>query len=215
MLFRSREDERARLARDLHDELGALLTTAKLDVAVMRPQIQRAMPELIPKLTHLTEALNSGIALKRRIIEDLCPSSLKTLGLLPALESLLNDTARISGLQVEQDLQAVALSADAQLTVYRVVQESITNALKYAQATRLTVGLRTEGQEAVLTFRDNGCGMALVKPSRSTHGIRGMRFRLEASGGSLQVASEPGQGVSLTARLPLQGEPPVVIDQAA
>ena len=154
----AREDERARLARDLHDELGALLTTAKLDVAVMRPQLQKHQPELLPKLTHLTEALNSGIALKRRIIEDLCPSSLKTLGLVAALEILLSDTARVSGLKVVHSLEPVDLSFDEQLTVYRVVQESLTNAIKYAQAKQLTVRVRALDGVAVIEVDDDGLG---------------------------------------------------------
>jgi signal transduction histidine kinase len=76
----AREDERARLARELHDELGALLTAAKLDVARMRPQLLQTAPDLMPRLVHLTESLNSGIALKRRIIENLRPSTLSSLG---------------------------------------------------------------------------------------------------------------------------------------
>ncbi len=198
----AREDERGRLARDLHDELGALLTTAKLDVAVMRTQIQRMAPDLMPKLTHLTEALNSGIALKRRIIEDLCPSSLKTLGLVASLESLLDDTARVSGLKVVYDLQPVALKHDEQLTVYRVVQEAITNALKYAQASKLIVRLFARDGQVTLTFEDNGQGMVVVKPALGSHGIRGMRFRLEAAGGGMRVESVPGEGVRITAHLP-------------
>ncbi len=75
----AREDERARLARDLHDELGALLTAAKLDVARIRPKLQQAMPEVLPRIAHLVETLNAGIALKRRIIEDLRPSTLDQL----------------------------------------------------------------------------------------------------------------------------------------
>jgi signal transduction histidine kinase len=199
----AREDERARLARDLHDELGALLTTAKLDVAVLRPRIQQNMPEMLPKVSHLTDALNQGIALKRRIIEDLCPSSLRTLGLAASLEALLHDTGKVSGLQIEQDLQAVELSADDQLTVYRVVQEAITNALKYAQARHLRVRLVAQGQQAVASIEDDGIGFDPDTSRLGRHGLRGMRFRVEASGGELSLTSAPGQGTCIVARLPL------------
>lgn len=199
----AREDERARLARDLHDELGALLTTAKLDVAVLRPRIQQNMPEMLPKVSHLTDALNQGIALKRRIIEDLCPSSLRTLGLAASLEALLHDTGKVSGLQIEQDLQAVELSADDQLTVYRVVQEAITNALKYAQARHLRVRLIAQGQQAVASIEDDGIGFDPDTSRLGRHGLRGMRFRVEASGGELSLTSAPGQGTCIVARLPL------------
>jgi len=199
----AREDERARLARDLHDELGALLTTAKLDVAVLRPRIQQNLPELLPKIGHLTDALNQGIALKRRIIEDLCPSSLRTLGLAASLEALLHDTGKVSGLLIEQDLQTVELSADDQLTVYRVVQEAITNTLKYAQARHLRVRLQAQGPHAVVCIEDDGIGFEPDTSRLGRHGLRGMRFRVEASGGELSLTSAPGQGTCIVARLPL------------
>lgn len=199
----AREDERARLARDLHDELGALLTTAKLDVAVMRPKLQQQLPELAPRLTHLTEALNSGIALKRRIIEDLCPSSLRTLGLSTSLNALLHDTARVSGLQVSQDLHDVRLGADDQLTLYRMLQEAITNTLKYAQASRLIVRLFEQDTHAVFEIEDNGKGFDMRARKVGSHGIQGMRFRVEAAGGELTLFSQPGEGTRITARLPL------------
>lgn len=198
----AREDERARLARDLHDELGALLTTAKLDVAVLRPRIQQHMPEMLPKISHLTDALNQGIALKRRIIEDLCPSSLRTLGLAASLEALLHDTSKVSGLKIEQDLQCVRLSADDQLTVYRVVQEALTNTLKYAQAQHVRVRLMAQGDLAIASIEDDGIGFDPETSRLGRHGLRGMRFRVEASGGELSLTSAPGQGTHIVARLP-------------
>lgn len=199
----AREDERARLARDLHDELGALLTTAKLDVAVIRMTLQEHLPTLLPKVTHLTTALNDGIALKRRIIEDLCPSSLRLLGLAASLEALLNDTARASGLPIVRELRSVDLSPDDQLTAYRVVQEALTNALKYAQARQIQVALWPEDGHAVVQVQDDGQGFDPGVTKAGSHGILGMRFRLEACGGTLTVASAPGQGTRITARLRL------------
>lgn len=203
----AREDERARLARDLHDELGALLTTAKLDVAVIRPKVQQHLPDLSPKVTHLIEALNQGIALKRRIIEDLCPSSLRTLGLAAALEALLHDMRQSSGLDMAVSLQPVTLRPDDQLTAYRVVQESVTNALKYAQASQLSVRLVPDGDMALVEVSDNGRGFDTTRARAGSHGIRGMRFRLEAAGGRLDIQSTPGQGTRVSAWLPRQASP--------
>ncbi len=199
----AREDERARLARDLHDELGALLTTAKLDVAVIRPKVAQDLPDLLPRVTHLTAALNDGIALKRRIIEDLCPSSLRLLGLAASLEALLGDTRRASGIAITHDLAQVDLSPDDQLTAYRVVQEALTNAMKYAQASEIQVRLWPQGSHAVLKVQDNGAGFDPSALKAGCHGIKGMRFRTEACGGSLELTSAPGQGTCLSARLPL------------
>lgn len=199
----AREDERARLARDLHDELGALLTTAKLDVAVIRPKVAQDLPDLLPRVTHLTAALNDGIALKRRIVEDLCPSSLRLLGLAASLEALLGDTRRASGIAITHDLAQVNLSPDDQLTAYRVVQEALTNAMKYAQASEIQVRLWPQDAHAVLQVQDNGAGFDPSAMKAGCHGIKGMRFRIEACGGSLELTSAPGQGTCLSARLPL------------
>lgn len=200
----AREDERARLARDLHDELGALLTAAKLDVARIRPKLQQSAPDLLPRLTHLTESLNSGIALKRRIIEDLRPSTLSSLGLCPALEILCTEFGERSGLAVSTALEAVPLGASAELTVFRLVQESLTNVAKYAQARHVDVSLEAEGAHAVVRVRDDGVGFDTAQPTRGSHGLMGMRFRIEAEAGELQVHSAPGQGTTIHARLPLR-----------
>ena len=95
-----REEERGHLARELHDELGALLTAAKLDVARLKSKIDTTPPEVAERLKHLTDTLNSGIALKRRIIEDLRPSSLSNLGLTAAIEILTREYAERSGTEV-------------------------------------------------------------------------------------------------------------------
>jgi signal transduction histidine kinase len=200
----AREDERGRLARELHDELGALLTAAKLDVAVIKPKLQAHMPELVPKLKHLTEMLNSGIALKRRIIEDLSPSALKTLGLVPSLEILLSEVAMNTTVRFEHDLHVVRLLPDEQLVVYRVIQESITNGLKYAQARSIKVTLMEVDASAVVQVEDDGQGFDASKTPTGSHGIRGMRFRVEATGGRLDVWSQAGKGTRLTAIIPLQ-----------
>ena len=120
-----REDERSHLARELHDELGALLTAAKLDAARLQLAARaRRRPRSTERLSHLNEALNSGIALKRRIIEDLRPSSLSNLGLVAALEILARDFSARMELPVECDLHPVSLGPSADLTVYRLVQEA-------------------------------------------------------------------------------------------
>jgi signal transduction histidine kinase len=204
----AREDERGRLARELHDELGALLTAAKLDVAVIKPKVLAQLPEIMPKLAHLTEMLNSGIALKRRIIEDLSPSALKTLGLVPSLEILIGEVSRSTPIRFEHDLHAVRLSPDEQLVVYRMIQESITNGLKYAQASLIKVSLVETDAFAVVTVEDNGKGFETAATPTGSHGIRGMRFRVEATGGQLSVWSEPGKGARMQARIPLQPDVP-------
>lgn len=201
----AREDERARLARDLHDELGALLTTAKLDVARLRPSLLRSHPELDERIGHLNEMLNSGIALKRRIIEDLRPSTLDNLGLLPALQTLCEEFSERVGVPVHTALQAQDLSRSAQLTVFRMVQESLTNIAKYAQARQVQVTLDSpEPGCACIRVQDDGQGFDPAQLPLARHGLLGMRYRIEAEGGELLITASPGQGSTLQARLPLQ-----------
>jgi len=137
----AREDERNRLARNLHDDLGALLTSAKLDAARIKSRLAGTAPEALDLLAHLVGTLNSGIALGRRIIEDLRPSALSNLGLVATLEILAREFAEHSGVEVHCALEPVELEASAELMVYRLVQEAITNITKYAQASHVWVSL--------------------------------------------------------------------------
>jgi signal transduction histidine kinase len=156
----AREEERARLARDLHDEMGALLTSAKLDAARIKPRIVGIAPEALERLAHLVDTLNRGIALKRNIIENLRPSSLSHLGLAVTLEILAREFAEHSGVDVHCTLAPVRLGEAAELVVYRVVQEAITNVSKYAHASQLWLNLSATGGQAEVTVRDDGVGFA-------------------------------------------------------
>lgn len=198
-----REEERGHLARELHDELGALLTAAKLDVARLKSKIDTTAPDVSERLKHLTETLNSGIALKRRIIEDLRPSSLSNLGLTAAIEILTREYAERAGIEVETSLEAVKLPDASQLTVYRMVQEALTNIGKYAKATKVLVSVHGYPTHVAVQVRDNGEGFdpATVRPT--SHGLSGMRHRVEAAGGRLSITSRPGNGTLMSAVLPL------------
>ena len=197
----AREDERNRLARDLHDELGALLTAAKLDVARLKSRLGLLTPEATDRLTHLNDTLNSGIALKRRIIEDLRPSSLSNLGLVAALEILTREFSDRSSIEVHCELEAVRLKPSAELMVYRLVQEALTNIAKYANATRADVTLTTRGQRVAITVTDDGNGFDTTTRSAG-HGLLGMRYRVESEGGRMTLVSTPGEGTRLEATLP-------------
>ena len=202
------EEERAHLARELHDELGALLTAAKLDVARLKSRLPADAPELADRLKHLTETLNQGIALKRRIIEDLRPSSLSNLGLVASLEILLREFGERSHLELESALEPVNLSETSDLTIYRVVQESLTNIGKYAKATSVTVTLKNYVYHAEVSITDNGSGFDPNIVPQASHGLVGMRHRIEACGGRLDVISSPGQGTRITATIPRQQRKP-------
>ena len=205
-----REDERSHLARELHDELGGLLTAAKLDLARMRSRLMTAGPEVAERVAHLHTTLNAGIALKRRIIENLRPSSLDNLGLSAALRILCEEWSATSGVPVQLELTEMGLAPERALVVYRLVQEALTNIAKYAQAGRVGVSLAAVGEPeadtALVQVQDDGRGFA-VSQRTPGHGLAGMRFRVASIGGQLTVESAPGQGTTIRARLPLQHEP--------
>lgn len=205
----AREDERARLARDLHDELGALLTSAKLDAARLRSRLAGSAPEALERLAHLTQTLDSVITLKRRITEDLRPSSLDHLGLVVTLDILAREFAERSGVSVHRQLVEVPLTAAAELVAYRMVQEAVTNISKYARARQVWISLARRDHLVELTVRDDGVGFDATVPSRSAYGLVGMRFRVEAEGGKLLVTSNPGHGTRLVMTLPASPLPKV------
>ncbi len=198
----AREDERNHLARELHDELGALLTAAKLDAARLKARLGTMSPEVAERLLHLNKLLNDGIALKRQIIENLRPSSLSNLGLVAALEIVTSEFSTASGLHMHVQLAPADLSASGELTGYRLVQEALTNIAKYAKASEVWVTLSEQGDTVSLSVRDNGCGFDTSVPRHAAHGLLGMRYRVEAEGGQMMLSSSPGHGTFIEARLP-------------
>ena len=198
----AREDERGHLARELHDEMGALLTSAKLEVARLRAKAG-SQPGVAERLANLTQFLNDGIALKRRIIEDLRPSSLDNLGLQTALEILCREMAERLAIPIKQEIAPLRLVATADLTVYRFVQEALTNVGKYARAHQVWVCLALSEQAVTVQVQDDGVGFDLAASMVGHHGLAGMRFRVESLGGHMVVQTTPGQGTSVRAEWPL------------
>lgn len=198
-----REDEKSRLARELHDELGGLLTAAKLILARMRVKLA-ADPEMLERIEHINQRLSEGIALKRRIIEDLRPSTLSALGLNTALMILCADTHHQVGIPVQTDIDDPALSPVLELAIFRTVQEALTNIGKYASASEVTVRLKAQPAEVRLEVTDNGVGFDAQNIAPGRHGLAGMRFRAESLGGKMQVHAQPGRGTQIVVRLPVQ-----------
>ena len=202
-LLVNREDERSRLARNLHDDLGGLLTSAKLDVARIKTRIAKTAPDSLELLAHLVISLNSCVTLGRNIIENLRPSALDNLGLAATLEILTSEFAKTSGIETRCELEPVALSNSAELMIYRVVQEALTNISRYAKAQLVTVSLGMQGNQIQLSVRDNGSGFDATAKRSSAYGLLGMRFRVEAEGGTLSVISSVGAGTRILATVAL------------
>jgi signal transduction histidine kinase len=191
----AQEDERGRLARELHDELGALLTAAKLDATRLKARWADMPAAATERLLAMNQHLNNGIALKRRIIED--------LGLVAALQILIDEFSERSGLEVRTELASVAVEPSAQLTLYRLVQEALTNIAKYAHAQSVQVSLRQADGQVQVQVRDDGVGFDTEAPRLSTHGLTGMRYRVESEGGEFTLTSAPGEGTWVAATIPV------------
>lgn len=200
-LQQMRDQERADLARELHDELGSLLTGAKLEIASLKLCLGPGSADIVQRLQHLSDTINRGIAFSRRVVEGLHPSSLTNLGLTASLEILAREFQSTTGIAMATDLEEVDLDEAAQLTVYRVVQESLNNTSKYAAATNARVVMLECGSSAVITVRDNGKGFDTAAPGPASHGLAGMHHRVQSCGGQLTVSSAAGLGTLVTAVL--------------
>lgn len=206
-LQRVTEDEKTRLARELHDELGAILTATKMDLHWLRSRIHATEPAVSEKITRVMAHVDQGIQIKRRLIEDLRPTILLNLGLVEALSQLTEDVGTRNGWHTEVSLpdDMPKLTDDAAIALYRIVQESLTNASKYAHATTVSVALDVGDEGVRLRVRDNGRGFpADIERRRMVghHGLLGMEQRAIALGGTLTIDSMPGGGVTIIVELP-------------
>jgi signal transduction histidine kinase len=201
-LQRVRESERAALARELHDELGAILTAARLDAAWLAAQPGCQDPRITQRLDALQRLLAQGIGLKRRIIEDLHPTVLTHLGLVAAIEQLVaSHRERFAG-RIETELDSSAgLQGEAALALYRIAQEALTNVQKYAHAGMVRVVLERTHGRIQLRVLDDGRGFEPNAVGCGHHGLAGMRQRMRALGGRVEVTSAPGAGTRVVASL--------------
>ncbi|MCB1954650.1 MAG: CHASE3 domain-containing protein [Rhodocyclaceae bacterium] len=205
-LTNAREAEQARLARELHDELGSLLTAAKLDTGWIRRKLPDDLREAWKsRLDRLQETLTSGIALKRRIIDDLRPPLLKDLGLVEALRALAEDFAMGNEITVDIVLpdDASAFDEERSLTLFRIAQEAFTNIRKYANARNVTLSLVIANDQARLEVTDDGVGFNPQGLASDRHGLAGMLHRVQTYAGRFSVESSPGNGARIVAEVPL------------
>jgi len=205
-LQRMTEVEKASLARELHDELGGLLVATKMDVAWLRREFGDDRKEANERWDRVLHSLDEGLDFKRRVIESLRPTLLDNLGLVPALQWLLNESVRRAGIRCVEEYpdSLPELSSDASIAVFRVVQECLTNIMKHASATEVRLGVHSDESRLTVCVRDNGVGVdeQCLTPAQS-HGLLGMRHRIAAFGGTFGVRSlGPGVGTEVSFTLP-------------
>ncbi len=199
----AQEHERLRIARELHDEVGQVLTGVMLELEEAARTDRQLNGD---RLAEAREAVRRSLDDVRRIARELRPEALDHLGLQSALRSLCTDVAAHKGLRVERELELgnADVSPEVELVVYRVAQESLTNVMRHSGASRVLVGLRTVDGGLRLVVRDDGRGML---PGANGDGIAGMRERALHVGGRLTLASAPGGGTEVRLDVPLpEGE---------
>ncbi len=206
-----RESEKARLARELHDELGALLTAAKMEFGwIVRNLDGAASAHCRERLARLEQLLDNGIALKRRIIDDLRPPLLEMLGLVSALRTLGEEFSRNAEETLNLDLPSADMDIEPSpaLAIFRIAQEALTNIRKHAHAKRVKLALRLTGAGGLeLAIEDDGLGFQVGTTRWRHHGLAGMKHRVQMCAGEFSLASRPGAGTRIVARIPLAATP--------
>jgi two-component system sensor histidine kinase UhpB len=193
----AQEDERQRIAQELHDEIGQSLTVVLLG---LKSAVDRAPDELRVDLHAVQETVRASLDEVREVARRLRPGVLEDLGLHSALNALSSDFSRLSGIPITRrvDPGLPALNREAELVLYRIAQESLTNVARHAHATQVTLSLTTEADGLTLRITDDGRGGVVQDGA----GIRGMRERALLIGARLTVASPPGGGTDVRLVIP-------------
>jgi two-component system sensor histidine kinase UhpB len=202
MALAAQEAERLRVAQELHDEIGQTLTA----VTIQAERAADSDPALAPEaLRRVADAVRESLDEVRRIARELRPEALDDLGLVNALIALCSRVDAQGGPRVRRDLQGglPTMSRETELVIYRVAQESLTNAVRHAEAATATVSLKSDSGVVTLTVSDDGKGMPEELP-RTTAGVSGMRERALLVGGRLSIESRQGQGTAVHLRVPVE-----------
>jgi len=201
-LLRAQDAERRHIARELHDEAGQTLTAIELGLGKLAQATE--LDEVRAQARTLTELVQRTVAEVRRLARGLYPAVLDDLGLPPALERLAAEQRELAGVPIELRLARLeSLPAEAALTVYRVAQEALSNAIRHAQPGRIQLTARRVGDVVNLTIVDDGKGFVPGARYRAGLGLRGMRERVEQLEGTFDVESIPGDGTSIRASIPI------------
>jgi len=198
------EREKSDLARKLHDELGGLLTAAKMDLSWLQSRLEGAAIQ--ERLSQLGSVLDEAMDLKRRVVEDLRPSLLDHFGLPTALRAYVESTCAKAGLasQIVVEHTCESMSKDSTIALFRVVQEGLSNIIRHAKAKTVKLELSGDERHCIVTLTDDGHGFDARSPQcRWSHGLMGMRQRAEALGGRLDIESRVGGGTRVRVEIPV------------
>ena len=201
-----REEERTRIARDVHDELGQTLTALKMDIAHIASRLPPGDTALLERAQAMSGAIDASIQTVRKIAADLRPGVLDNLGLVAALEWQAEEFQKRTRIQCDfsADLDDAGLDPRLCTAFFRIFQETLTNVMRHAQAKTVSVTLEEREGKVVLTVHDDGQGiLEQQRNSRASLGLLGIQERAFAFGGAVTITGAPGQGTSVTVRVPV------------
>ncbi|HEX9509237.1 MAG TPA: MEDS domain-containing protein [Puia sp.] len=204
-LQKIREEERAHIAREIHDELGQQLTVLKMDVMGLNKKLNHPDEAIKQKIGDIINLLDTTVRSVRRISSELRPSLLHNLGLVAAMEWHLKEFEKRSGIKIifDEHREELKIPDSIKNGLFRIFQESLTNISRHANATKVIVSLDQKDQQLILRIEDNGQGFEKEKiTAKKTLGILGMRERCQMMGGDYEIRSAPGKGTTVIAAVP-------------
>lgn len=205
----AQEEERAEIARNIHDDLGQKLTAIKMDLSLSVRKFGSTQPDLLEILNGAASLADEAIRTVRGMAMELRPALLDQLGLVPALKWQMDEFARRTNISAALDAQAdlPAIADPVRTVVYRIVQEALTNVARHSRASQVLVSLALERQTLTVTVEDNGVGFDAQSMSKSLSvGLLGMEERAKLVGGALGIRSHPGGGTRIELRVPVTVE---------
>jgi PAS domain S-box-containing protein len=203
-----REEQLARLSREIHDDLGQSLTALRMNLTVLERDIARVVAEqqrerINTTMEDVKSILMGTVQKTRELVKELRPTVLDTSGLLEALEWQVEEFRRFSGIDVRlhRGSEELELTGDRALAVFRIVQESLTNTARHSNASRVSVSVELDEEELRIDISDNGCGFD-TEEANSSFGLLGMRERANFCGGSLSISSTGEGGTRVSLKIP-------------
>lgn len=206
----AREEERLHIARDLHDELGQILTTLKIDVTMLQKKVANIVPpEISEEFNEIKQTIDNITKSVKRISSGLRPDTMDELGLVESIKILCEEFERRTSISCIADLpKELILDRDFAIVLYRIIQEGLTNVVRHAKASRVTVKLRLDKDQIVVEVRDNGVGIPdEVATSSKSLGLIGLRERAHLLNGKFKIQGQKNKGTVISVNAPLNHQP--------
>jgi signal transduction histidine kinase len=203
------EEERKRISRELHDELGQLLTILKFDLSWLKLEGVKGESDIITRIDAMMESVNDALASVKRISKEIRPPQLDALGLTGAIQWDIDQVEKKTGLKgiITVEPAEIKIKSQVSTTLYRVFREALTNILRHAQAEHVFIKLSQRLGSIILAIRDDGRGITKKELKGTTSlGLVGIRERVRMVGGTFTIEGETGSGTVLTVEVPIKNK---------